>query len=48
MIADIGTKALSTALFQHLSDYILGVKPPLELMDLPEFSKFLAPTSGIV
>jgi len=38
MMADIGTKALSPALFQHLSDYILGVKPLLELMELPEFS----------
>jgi hypothetical protein len=41
MISDIGTKALAPAIFEHLSDYALGVKPLLELMDLPEFSGFL-------
>ena len=44
--SDLGTKALAPAPFEHLSDYALGVKPLLELMDLPEFSEFFKHTNA--
>ena len=37
MIADIGTKALSPAIFKHLRDYLL------EAATLPDFLEYIEP-----
>ena len=33
-MSDLGTKALSPGIFQHLSDFMLGVKPLTEILPL--------------